>query len=184
MHLLAPVVALWLMLDPWLGGGKWTERVRESSGRLAALAIGLALVLAPVAARNYHASGRFVLTATGAGGAAPGLDYAQFREILPILRVSDPAWLLLAPLAAAGLALTLERWREALCLYMIIGGFAASAFFAIPGAPRISFTLIVTVFAGAGLLQSARSFASRKWLRAGLAAAIILAAYLLGWRTP
>jgi 4-amino-4-deoxy-L-arabinose transferase-like glycosyltransferase len=179
MLLLAPVVALWLMLDPWLGGGRWTERAKESAGRLAAFAIGLALVLAPVAARNYHASSDFVLMATGAGGATAGLDDAGYREILPMLRVSDPAWRLLAPLAAAGLALTLQRWREMLCLYLIIGSCAIRALFGIPGAPGISLALIVEVFAGAGIVEIARCLASRKWLHVALAAAAILA--MLAW---
>ncbi len=77
--LVAPWVALWLMIDPWVGGmppgwdpafrgSRMTSgRVREGFARVAAFAAGTLIVVAPVAARNYHVSGRLVLLTTGGG---------------------------------------------------------------------------------------------------------------------
>jgi tetratricopeptide (TPR) repeat protein len=76
--LVAPAVALWLVLDPWLGGapagrepGRGPRmtggRVREGLGRAAAFAAGALLVIAPMTLRNYHVSGDIVPLTTGGG---------------------------------------------------------------------------------------------------------------------
>jgi len=66
--LLAPVVAAWLVLDPWLGGVTMGgDRLREGLGRVLAFGFGLLLVLGPLAARNYHVSGELVLLRAGGG---------------------------------------------------------------------------------------------------------------------
>ncbi len=66
--LLAPVVSLWLMAEPWVG------RLRMRKGRLmggvasvATFGVGVLLVVAPVAARNYHVGGELVLLTAGGG---------------------------------------------------------------------------------------------------------------------
>lgn len=67
--LLAPVLATWL----WLRGGRHANHGEKSNpipGRtalLCAFLAGLFALLAPVAARNYHVGGEYVLTTTQAG---------------------------------------------------------------------------------------------------------------------
>ncbi len=66
--LLAPALAIWMAIDPWLGGvtlGR--DRLREGMSRVLAFGFGLLLVLGPLAARNYHVTGRFVLLRAGGG---------------------------------------------------------------------------------------------------------------------
>ncbi|HEY3174908.1 MAG TPA: glycosyltransferase family 39 protein [Candidatus Polarisedimenticolia bacterium] len=173
-----PIIALWLILDPWLRGERAPGRARESAGRLATFALGLGLVLAPMAARNYHASGEFVLLTTGGGGPAVIADDVRYREAVPILLVADPVGWLLVPVAAAGLALSLARWREAFCFYLLIAGYAASTLLDFPAVPGLVLIPIALVLAGSGIEQTARAAAGRRWLRLLLAAAAFLGALL------
>lgn len=63
MLLLSPVVALW----PFARARVERSTLRASLAGALAVVIGAAVVLAPVAARNHHVGGRFVLTTSGAG---------------------------------------------------------------------------------------------------------------------
>ncbi|MGH9869949.1 MAG: glycosyltransferase family 39 protein [Candidatus Polarisedimenticolia bacterium] len=79
LMLAAPAVALWLMVDPWVGGMPpgWdpsirgprmtSGRTREGLARVGAFAAGVLLVVVPMTARNYHVSGELVPLTTGGG---------------------------------------------------------------------------------------------------------------------
>ncbi|HZI95379.1 MAG TPA: glycosyltransferase family 39 protein [Patescibacteria group bacterium] len=72
MILLAAPIALWLMIDPWIRHDRtrsrrsW-ERIKEGIQRVASFAIGILLIVVPVAARNYHVSGELVPLTAGGG---------------------------------------------------------------------------------------------------------------------
>ncbi len=66
--LVAPVIALWLLVDPWLGPLRARRgRLREGLARGVSFAAGVSLAVAPVAVRNYHVSGDLVLLTAGGG---------------------------------------------------------------------------------------------------------------------
>ncbi|HKY31989.1 MAG TPA: glycosyltransferase family 39 protein [Candidatus Polarisedimenticolia bacterium] len=77
--LVGPAAALWLAIDPWVGGlppgpdpgvtGPRMTRgqVREGAARVAAFGAGLLLAVLPVTARNHHVSGELVLLTAGGG---------------------------------------------------------------------------------------------------------------------
>lgn len=196
--LLAPVTALWLMIDPWLRGKMTGGRAREGLGRVGALAIGLMLVVVPVAVRNYNVSGETVLLTTGgaeivrtADSAMPvsrrllvflnrqelpdHLDYLRHRSQLPILRLPLPTWGWAAPAALAGLILSLTRWREALILYLIGGGYIATALLFNLGGYRMPVVPLMILFAGYGVVEIATAVARRRFVRAALGAVALLA---------
>lgn len=65
--LLAPLLALWLAADARLRGRMTAGGLRESASRIAWLAAGVILAIAPVTARNVAVSGEWVLTTSGGG---------------------------------------------------------------------------------------------------------------------
>ncbi len=65
--LLAPAVAFWLLIDPWLGQWVQWHRLGEGIGRVMTFLFCIALVIAPVAARNFHVSGEIVPLTTSCG---------------------------------------------------------------------------------------------------------------------
>ena len=67
--LLVPAVCLWLLVDPWVSPLVRRGPAREGLGRSMAFLFGVALVVVPVMARNYHVSGEFVLLTAGGGEA-------------------------------------------------------------------------------------------------------------------
>ena len=79
---------------------------------------------------------------------------------------------ILAPLAAMGLWLTRHQWRRLWLLYAMIVALASSvAVFYVFGRYRFPLVPLLALFAGAGLLESARLYRQRHWrsLVAGLA---------------
>ncbi len=264
--LLAPAVALWLLVDPWLGGRMRSGRLTEGIGRVATLVFGALLVIAPVTARNYLVSREFVpLTTSGgaefytgnnpgadgydsppafAGPALPGggeefrieaarrmgkpagsvtragasiywvrqgldwiaahprddlkligrkllifwnrrdlpgdVGFERREELLPILRMSLPAFGLLVPLAAAGVFLSARRWRDLLLLYMIAGGCMASALvFYNLGRYRLAAAPVLMVLAGIGIVEFAISLAGRRFAVAAIAGSLAIVVFLI-----
>jgi tetratricopeptide (TPR) repeat protein len=79
---------------------------------------------------------------------------------------------ILAPLAAVGLWLTRHQWRRLWLLYAMIVALASSvAVFYVFGRYRFPLVPLLALFAGAGLVESARLYRQRHWrsLVAGLA---------------
>ena len=65
--LLSPILAIWLAADTRIRGQMTRGWIRESAARVAFFAAGLALAIAPVAARNMAVSGEPVLLTAGGG---------------------------------------------------------------------------------------------------------------------
>ena len=79
---------------------------------------------------------------------------------------------ILTPLAAVGLWLTRRQWRRLWLLYAMIAALASSvAVFYVFGRYRLPLVPLLALFAGAGLVESARLYRQRHWwsLMAGLA---------------
>ena len=93
--LMAPVISIWLLIDPWLRGRMTTGRAREGLGRVGAFAVGLLLVIVPVTVRNYNLSGRPVPLTTTSGDLAKiriGDGYpSPSRSLLVLLNRNEPA---------------------------------------------------------------------------------------------
>jgi len=89
----------------------------------------------------------------------------------------------LAPLACVGIVLTLRQWRQLWLLYAIIVSLAASvAVFYVFGRYRYPLVPLLTLFAGAGIVESYRLFRQRAWR--ALAPPVVLAlaiATLINW---
>ena len=196
--LMAPVTALWLMIDPWLRGKMTRGRTREGLGRVGSLAIGLMLVLIPVAVRNYNVSGETVLLTTESGelvaiGDNPqplshrlvvflngrelpdDVDYFRHRSLLPVLRLPLPTWGWAAPAALAGMILSLTRWREALVLYFIGGGYIATALLFNLDRYRMPVVPLMILFAAYGVVELVTAVARRRFVRAALGALALFA---------
>ena len=255
--LLAAPIALWLLVDPWLEGtGGVGTRIKDGVSRVAALAVGMLLVIGPMMLRNYHVSGEAVMLTSGGGevfyiGNNPeadgrytpppfvraasvlehedfrteaarrlghavtrressdywlhqGLDwirahprdwlalewrklaifwnryelpdnhsYQHHRRLLPILQLPLPTFAWIVPLAAAGLIVTLPRWRDLLGLYLIGGGYVGSVmlFFNF-GRFRMPVVPILMLFAGAGVVGVAAAVARRRFAAAIVALAV------------
>jgi tetratricopeptide (TPR) repeat protein len=78
---------------------------------------------------------------------------------------------ILTPLAAVGLWLTRRQWRRLWLLYAMIAALASSvAVFYVFGRYRLPLVPLLALFAGAGLVESARLYTQRHWwsLVAGL----------------
>jgi len=257
--LLAAPIALWLIADAWLRVPEGTRRTAahalEGLARVAAFGVGMALVLAPVMARNYHVSGELVLLTTGGGEvfyignnsqadgryspppfvrAASSVEHEDFRreaarrlghavsrqesskywlrqglewiranpgdwlalegrkllifwnhyelpdnhsydhhaKLVPMLQMPLLRFSWLVPLAAAGLVLTLPRWRDLLGLYLIGAGYVGTVllFFNF-GRFRMPAVPVLLLFAGAGLVSFAGAIKRREVLAAVLALA-------------
>jgi 4-amino-4-deoxy-L-arabinose transferase-like glycosyltransferase/Flp pilus assembly protein TadD len=65
--LLAPLLALWLVVDLWLPPAIQVGRIKEAAVRLAIFTGGVLLAVLPVTARNLHVSGELVLLTSGGG---------------------------------------------------------------------------------------------------------------------
>lgn len=89
----------------------------------------------------------------------------------------------LAPLAGVGILLTLRQWRQLWLLYAMIVSLAASvAIFYVFGRYRYPLVPLLTLFAGAAIVESYRLCRQRAWR--ALAPALILAlasATLINW---
>jgi 4-amino-4-deoxy-L-arabinose transferase-like glycosyltransferase len=94
--LMAPLGALWFLLEPGGGARSWAERLRGKPGRSAlGFAAAFLLVLSPVAWRNHRVSGEWILTTSGAGsvfytGNNPANATGGF-EFVPFVR-PDPQY--------------------------------------------------------------------------------------------
>jgi tetratricopeptide (TPR) repeat protein len=110
-------------------------------------------------------------------------SYEHHRRLLPILQLPLMTFGWLVPIAAAGFALTIFRWRELMGLYLIGGGYAATVmlFFNF-GRFRMPIVPILMVFAGAGLTGLAIAIARRKALPIVVALAAAGAALLITTR--
>ena len=96
--------------------------------------------------------------------------YKQWSWLLSLLgRINHFG--ILAPLAAVGLWLTRHQWRRLWLLYAMIVALASSvAVFYVFGRYRFPLVPLLALFAGAGLVESARQYRQRHWrsLVAGL----------------
>jgi tetratricopeptide (TPR) repeat protein len=108
--------------------------------------------------------------------------YQQWSGLLSFL-----GWInhfgLLAPLAAAGFWLTRHQWRRLWLLYAMTMGLAAGvAIFYVFGRYRFPLVPLLTLFAGAGLVESANLYRQRAWrpLLSGLAVFLFLGA-VVNW---
>lgn len=196
--LMAPVVAVWLMLDPWVRGKMTGGRTREGLSRVGALAVGLMLVVVPVAVRNYNIAGRAVLLTTAIGDLAvisgdashpaqgllalmnrdEPLDheiYERHRALLPILSLPLPSWGWTAPVALAGLILSLARWREALLLYIFGGGYFTTAILFGFARYRMPVVPVMILFAAYGVAEFAAAIRRRRFVRVGIGAVALVA---------
>ena len=108
--------------------------------------------------------------------------YQNWSWLLTLL-----AWLghfgILAPLAGVGIWLTRSRWRQLWLLYAMIVSLAASvAVFYVFGRYRYPLVPLLTLFAGAGIVESYRLCRQQAWR--ALAPTVILAlalALLINW---
>lgn len=196
--LLAAPVVLWLLLDPWLRSEMTHGRTREGLARAGTFLFGILLVMAPVAARNIHVSGEVLLLtrAYWEGLYTPDLNldrlsrqllafwshkelphsfgHDQHGETIEMLQLLAPAFGWIAPLTAAGLALSIPRWRDMLALWLIGGGYVASILLVVlQGQIRAPAAPLLVVFAGYGIVGFARSVSTRRfaWVLVALIAA-------------
>jgi tetratricopeptide (TPR) repeat protein len=90
---------------------------------------------------------------------------------------------ILAPLAALGVCLTRRQWRKLWMLHFMIGALALSvAIFYIFGRYRFPLVPLLTLFAGAGVIEAARMYRERAWPSIGGAVAVIvLVAMAVNW---
>jgi tetratricopeptide (TPR) repeat protein len=90
---------------------------------------------------------------------------------------------ILAPLAAVGLWLTRNRWRELWLLYAITFAFALSvAFFYVFGRYRFPLVPVLALFAGAGVVTLATLYQQRAWRPLIVAAGLLVAsAMIVNW---
>ena len=200
--LLAPLMAVWLIADPWLRGRMTDGRMREGFGRVGAFAVGLMLVVVPVALRNYNVSGETVLLTTQSrvfmqtAGSTTGLsekllvfinrtelpdpvDYLRHDSQLPILHLPLPTWGWLAPAALAGLILSVTRWREMLVIYLIGGGYIAMAVNFNFYRYRMPVVPLMIIMAAYGAIEIATAVWRRRFIRVLIATLAILAGIVL-----
>ncbi|HET9480883.1 MAG TPA: glycosyltransferase family 39 protein [Candidatus Polarisedimenticolia bacterium] len=110
-------------------------------------------------------------------------SYDHHRRLMPILSLPLPVFGLIAPLAAAGIVLSADRWRRLMPLYVLGAGYLASVMlFFVFGRFRLPIVPVLLVFgghavaaAGAALLPATRP---RRLARLSLAAAVAVAAWL------
>ncbi len=90
---------------------------------------------------------------------------------------------ILAPLAGVGVLLTLRHWRQLWLLYAMIVALAASvAVFYVFGRYRYPLVPLLTLFAGAGIVESYRLYRQQAWRALAPTAALAIAsAVLINW---
>ena len=89
----------------------------------------------------------------------------------------------LTPLAGVGILLTLRQWRQLWLLYAMIVSLAASvAVFYVFGRYRYPLVPLLTLFAGAGIVESYRLYRQRAWRALALSVILAIAiATLINW---
>jgi len=103
-----------------------------------------------------------------------------------VLRTAFVSFGILAPLALAGVALTLARWRELVPLYLVVAlQFATAVTFIVLSRYRVPAVPALAVFAGAGAIALFDLARGRRWPRLALGSAVLAAAaFLVNFRVP